>query len=82
MSAGTEQILNRLASLFGEIQAGSCPVDWVRMNPDDIKLILDHVSTDQLPAGTIVIWGAKLTGDSTLRRGTVELSKLGKRPLY
>ena len=75
MSVQPEQVLNRLATLFGEVQAGHVAVDWVRVNPQDMELVIDHVSMG-------MIWGASIKGDPKLRPGTVEIHKLGKRPLY
>jgi hypothetical protein len=75
MSVGIEQVINRIARLMGEVQAGGNPVMWLKLNPRDAALISDHIYSG-------AFLGAVVTDDDTLRPGTCELDILGKRPLY
>lgn len=70
-------ILNRLAYFFGEVNSGNNPVEWVRLNPQDVRKL-----ETQLPVPVTNIWAARVIEDPTLRPGNCQIDKLGKRPLY
>ena len=68
-------MINRLAFLFGEVQSGNNPVNWVRLNPQDAATLGEDYVEGQ-------IWGAKVIEDPALRPGSCQIDKLGKRTLY
>lgn len=69
-------MIQRLAYLFGEVQAGNNPVNWVRLNPQDKAKLSEHIDEGKY------IWGAEVIEDPALRPGNCQIDKLGKRTLY
>jgi len=77
------EMVNHIASLFGEIQAGNNPVNYIKMNSIDAKALISELGLRHNDSQLgFLLWGASLIVDETLLSGTAVIDKLGKRMIY
>jgi hypothetical protein len=79
-------MVNRLAQLFGEVNAGSNPISAVKMNSEDLDLLceLGYIkirANKECTESKGYMWGAEFSDDETLLPGTAVIGKFGKRML-